>query len=65
MLAGPPGEGLIRNHGLPERDASVVGRDLGVQENLEPFAAQAAYGSFQQVQILERSAAEADPANPL
>src|ERR1700722_3094040 len=53
---------LVRDHGLPQREAAVVCRNLGVHKNAKAATPQLYHRSTKKVQVLETAAAQADPA---
>src|SRR5579859_2963359 len=50
-------DSLVRDHGLPQRDTTVVCRNLGMQKDPKAATPQLYHRSTQQVQILESAAA--------
>src|SRR6202049_1228560 len=50
----------IRNNGLGERDAAIVRWTPGVQEHFKALAPKTGHGAFEQIEILECSAAQAN-----
>jgi hypothetical protein len=56
---------LVRDHGLPQRKAAVVRRNLGVQEHVKAATPQLYHRSTQKVQVLEAAAAQANPVHPV
>src|SRR5215472_3588741 len=50
----------VRDHCLPQRNASVVRRNLGVKEHLKTGPAQLGHSALEQENILKRPAAQAN-----
>ena len=48
-----------RNDGLAQRDATIVGRNLGVQKHFEAILAQSLRGDRQQREVLKHTSTEA------